>query len=65
MALYFPPRSRDPREQNQLTTAVNKVHDFAHHVMSCLPSRTTPIIAMDLNDGLGRCHGPRGLSNIV
>eukprot|EP00959_Pyramimonas_sp_CCMP1952_P461073 9480981-Pyramimonas_sp.AAC.1 len=33
--------------------------------MSCLPSRTTPIIAMDLNDGLGRRHGPHGLSNIV
>ena len=54
------PRSRDPREQMRLSTAITNLHDFAQHVLSSLPSRTTPIVASDVKDdvGLAPCrHG--------
>ena len=49
LALYFPPRAGGVYKQ-----CVERVMDFAQSVMRELPGRTTPVVLMDLNDGMGK-----------
>eukprot|EP00959_Pyramimonas_sp_CCMP1952_P203753 4261042-Pyramimonas_sp.AAC.1 len=57
LGLYFPPRSKGPREQLRLSRTIAKVHECASNVITDLPSRTFPLVESDVNDGLGIATG--------
>eukprot|EP00959_Pyramimonas_sp_CCMP1952_P397247 8323444-Pyramimonas_sp.AAC.1 len=58
LGLYFPPRVKTKAEAPKYDRCVRDLHDWAAQILGKTPSRSIPILCMDLNDGMGRTPDP-------
>ena len=52
LVLYHPPKTATPRDLPRYKQTVQKLNKWANGVLKDTPSRSTPIVYVDLNDGL-------------
>ena len=60
VALYYPPRPRELRAQAGYRQTCDLLTSWLASQLCALPQRTTPILGMDLNDGMGLIQHGRG-----